>query len=125
MSYSVKNLLDKNPAQVSAVVMAGVNLPILAGTWDPSVEFVSGLNLFVGSVLGLFFVSKTVNRAGLEEVDTSVGLAWDEGEKIGFDDAVVLAHEVEVQALSKAMSWRDAVTPTPVKKVATKAAKKK
>lgn len=69
--YAIRNLLDKNPTQISAAVMAIVNLPILATWWTPPAAAVSGLNVALVLVLGLFVVTRTVNGAKLAELADS------------------------------------------------------
>lgn len=66
--YSLKNILDKNPIQLSGAVMAVLNVPIVAGAIDWSTATVAAANVALVAVLGLFISAKTSNDAVLQEM---------------------------------------------------------
>lgn len=63
--YSVKNILDKNPIQISGFVVVVVNFLILMGWVSMTGTQVAGLNGVVVTGLGLFIANKTENKADL------------------------------------------------------------
>lgn len=65
--YSLKNLFTKNPIQISGAVVTVLNALVLMEVWTPSTKVISGINVALISVLGLFVVSNTVNAAKLGE----------------------------------------------------------
>lgn len=67
--YNLKSLFNKNPVQISGTVLAIVNFCIIMDWLEMSTEAVAGLNVLMGSLLGLFVTSTTVNSAKLEELD--------------------------------------------------------
>lgn len=69
--YNPKNVLDKNPIQISGAVMACVNVPVVSGALDWSTPTVAAVNVALVAVLGLFISSKTANKATLEEMGTT------------------------------------------------------
>lgn len=66
--YSIKNLLSKNPIQISGVVMAIMNLAIIMDWIEMSADGVAALNTALVALLGLFVTSATVNSAKLDEL---------------------------------------------------------
>lgn len=66
--YALRNLLDKNPIQIAAAVVAVLNVFIIIGVLTCSAEAVAGVNVALVAVLSLFVVSKTVNSAKLHEL---------------------------------------------------------
>lgn len=135
MGYSLKELGNRNPVQISGAVMTLVNLPIIGQVWHPEPEFVSGLNIALVAVLGLFVVAKTVNTAKLEEAGAIVEDVAAEAAAGGFDDAVALAGAIEEQVTGKVAETLEAVAlltvppvvpaPAPSKRAGKKAPAKK
>lgn len=66
--YSLKNLLAKQPVQISAAVVSVLNLAIVAGWVHISAATVAGANTSVVLVLGLFVGATTTNTAKLREL---------------------------------------------------------
>lgn len=66
--YSLKNVLDKNPIQLSGAAMAVLNVPIVSGAIDWSTATVAAANVALVAVLGLFISAKTSNDAVLAEL---------------------------------------------------------
>jgi len=66
--YNPKNVLDKNPIQISGAAMAVLNVPIVSGAINWSTPTVAAANVALVAVLGLFISSKTVNEATLKEI---------------------------------------------------------
>lgn len=66
--YGLKNVLTKNPVQISGAVMAVVNLLIILSVFTMDGQAVAALNIALSSVLGLFVVANTTNTAKLEEL---------------------------------------------------------
>jgi hypothetical protein len=71
--YSARNLLEKNPIQLSGVVVAFVNLLMILDWIDLAADAVAALNIFMVAFLGLFVTTKTTNRAGLQEIEEATG----------------------------------------------------
>lgn len=67
-NYKVKNILDKSPIQITAAILSIVNLGVLMNWYTLTGDQVAGLNTALFSVLGLFIVSKTSNKAVLQEM---------------------------------------------------------
>lgn len=65
---SFKNVLNKTPLQLSGAVMGVVNFLIINDTIHMKVAAVSGLNLAMIGVFGLFVATKTANKAVLNEL---------------------------------------------------------
>lgn len=65
--YSLRNLAQKNPIQISGVVIAWLNVLVIAGTIDVSAETVSSLNIALVLTLGLFVAVNTANKTALDE----------------------------------------------------------
>ena len=66
--YRLRNILDKNPIQISAAVVAVLNVPVVAGAISLTTETVGAMNVALVAVLSLFVSSKTANRAVLDEI---------------------------------------------------------
>lgn len=66
--YALKNLLTKNPIQLSGAVMAVVNALIVVGAIHLSGDAVAVLNTSLVAVFGLFVSSTTVNSQKLTEL---------------------------------------------------------
>jgi hypothetical protein len=66
--YSLKNVLDKNPIQLSGAAMAVLNVPIVSGALDWSTPTTAAANVALVAVLGLFISAKTSNDAVLQEL---------------------------------------------------------
>lgn len=71
--YSARNLLEKNPIQLSGVVVAFVNLLMILDWINLAADAVAALNIFMVAFLGLFVTTKTTNRAGLQEIEAATG----------------------------------------------------
>lgn len=70
--YSVKNLVQKNPVQISGAVIAVLNVLIIAGWVVLDAKAVAALNTALIAVLGLFVSQATVNAAALRDaIDTT------------------------------------------------------
>lgn len=67
--YSIKNLLSKNPIQISGVIVLALNFFIVMH-WLPTmtVEQLGILNSLLVAALGLFVVQTTTNTAKLNEM---------------------------------------------------------
>lgn len=66
--YALRNLLDKNPIQISGAVVALVNAIAAASSWAPSPETILAGETALVAVLGLFVAAKTENSASLNEL---------------------------------------------------------
>ena len=66
--YAFRNLFDKHPLQISAVVVAGLNYAIVADWIEMTADEISALNAFLILLLGLFIAAKTANVAVLNEL---------------------------------------------------------
>lgn len=73
--YSIKNLLSKNPIQISAAVMSLVNLLLIVHVVDWSQEAIAAGNVALITVLGLFIVQNTVNSKKLSELQEALPTA--------------------------------------------------
>lgn len=126
MAYKWSEIGNRNPIQISGAIMGVVNLPIIGQLWKPDPAFVSGLNIALVGLLGLFVVAKTTNKAALAEVDATVSEVADSERAAGFDDAVVLATVIEEQVTGKVAETLEAVAqltvppPAPAKRAAAK-----
>lgn len=69
--YAIKNIFDKTPLMLSGAIMGVVNFLILMEWLSMDGKQVSGLNLALVGVLGLFVATKTANKAVLEELAES------------------------------------------------------
>jgi hypothetical protein len=70
--YSLKNVLTKNPVEITGVVMSFVNLGVIVDIIDLSADSVSALNIALMGLLGLFVAKTTVSTTRLEEVSSAV-----------------------------------------------------
>lgn len=70
---SLRNLLDKNPIQVAAAVVATLNLLVLCHAITMSDEAISAANVALVAWLTLFVSTKTTNTARLNELQTQLG----------------------------------------------------
>lgn len=66
--YSLKNLVTKNPIQISFAVICIVNFCVWMDWFDLTDNQVSGLNTAIVAVLSLFIVGNTVNATKLNEL---------------------------------------------------------
>lgn len=89
--YSVRNLFNKQPVEISTSVKAILALLVVGGVIGWSAATVAAFILALEAVLGLFIKSKTVNLAELEE--WNVALGQDGG---NFGDQAAGVVEVEV-----------------------------
>lgn len=90
MMYSPRNLLSKSPIVVAGAVVAVVNWLIIAGwwwSWDG--KTVSGFNIALVSLLGLFVSSTTTNTAELHEWHEAISGGVDDVEPTGTVDVDV------------------------------------
>lgn len=71
--YSLKEVLNRNPIQISGAIGAIVNWAVIMEWLDITGDQVAGLNVVLLAVLGLFVVTKTTNTAKLEELEQEVG----------------------------------------------------
>lgn len=69
--YSPKNLLQKNPIQISGALFAIANATIVSGWVEMTVEQLAAWETALLLVLGLFVASQTVNKAVLSELADS------------------------------------------------------
>lgn len=67
--YSLKQFLKRSPSEIATGVIVLVNLGSLVSLYDISKDAVSGLNIALVTVLGLFYINKTtVNADSLSEL---------------------------------------------------------
>lgn len=66
--YSLKSVLDKQPVAIAAAVIAVLNAFVIAGTVTLNAQSVSGINVALVAVLGLFVGNRTANKAVLNEL---------------------------------------------------------
>lgn len=66
--YRLRNLLDKNPIQISGAVMALLNLLVIVDVVSVSADAVAASNTALILVLGLFVTTRTTNTAKLEDL---------------------------------------------------------
>ena len=66
--YSLKNILDKTPIQLSGAIVGILNLGVLLDVVDLTADQVSGVNVGAVLLLGLFVSQKTANKAVLAEI---------------------------------------------------------
>ena len=68
MLYNLKEVLNRNPIQISGAIGSGVNFAILMEWLSMTDKQVAGLNVFLLALLGLFVVTKTTNTSKLNEL---------------------------------------------------------
>lgn len=66
--YSVKNLINKNPIQLSTAVMAIVNFCIIVHWLTLHADAVAALNTVLVLVFGLFVTTQTTNTSKLNDL---------------------------------------------------------
>lgn len=66
--YSFKNVLQKNPIQISGAIITMLNVLVMAGAITLRGEVVAGINTALVVVLGLFVANTTANVAVLKEL---------------------------------------------------------
>lgn len=66
--YALRNVLDKQPLQITAAIMAWVNLVVIADLWNPGEKVVGGFNAALIATLLLFVSTKTTNTSVLNEL---------------------------------------------------------
>jgi hypothetical protein len=75
--YSVKNLINKNPIQISGAVLAIMNWLVLMDWVELADKQVAGFNTALVAVLGVFIANKTENSESLRELEAdSQGETW-------------------------------------------------
>lgn len=66
--FSLKEIFNRNPIQISGAVLALANFAIIMDWIDMTADQVAAGNGALGAILGLFVVTKTTNTAKLEEL---------------------------------------------------------
>lgn len=66
--YGLRNILDKQPVQITGAVMSVLNLAVVAGWVHAASTTVAAGNTALVLILGLFVNSRTTNTAVLHEI---------------------------------------------------------